>query len=156
MALSLEAINKVAQRARVDAQAKVGIANALRSFFKHANDVLKNPDLQIVQFVCSNSADVVIADAACKVYCLAFTKPAASTTNAWFKGSDHATTTAAAADIASRLVGTGGGGRGYCLVWHDGLPHASGLTVNCHTTVSGNTKSNDADCAAGFAIIGAA
>lgn len=156
MALTLESINKVRERTRIDSAAKVGIANALRGFFKHANDVLKNPDLQLVTFQLANAADTVIANVACKLHFLALTKPAASTVNAWVKGSNHATTAAANGDIVVFLVGTSGGGRGYGLHFGDGLPLGTGLTLQSHTTVNGNTASQDADCAYGFAIVGAA
>lgn len=156
MALTLESINKVLQRARVDAQAKVAIATALRGFFKHANDVLKNPDLQFVPFQLANGADTVIADAACKLHFLAVVKPQASTTNAWFKGSNHATVAAANGDITLFLVGAGGGGKAYGLHFGDGLPLGTGLTIQSHTTVNGNTASAAADLAYGFAILGAA
>lgn len=155
MAISVEDINKVRQKCRIDSLAKIGPAQILRALFKHFNDALRNPDLQFVPFVCSNSADAVIADAACKLYFLVAIKPAASTTNAWLKGSNHATTAAAAGDVAIPLIGTGGGGKAQTLAFPDGLPLGTGFTVNCHTTVNGNTKSQDADCATGFAIIGA-
>ena len=64
--------------------------------------------------------------------------------------------TAAAADIAAFLVGTSGGGREYVMIFHDGLSLATGLTMGCHTTVNGNTKSASADAATGFVIVGAA
>jgi len=153
MALSLEGINLVKRRARADTRS-VGVAEALRSFFKHMEN-LGNPDLQLVAISGLDSADKVVADAACKLYALYFKKPTASTTDAWFKGSNHATVAAANGDFTAYLRGTSGGGRSYCTVFHDGLPLGTGLTVGSHTTVNGNTKSAAADAPTGFAIIGA-
>lgn len=154
MALSLGDINAVMRRARGDSR-KVGVAEALRSLVQHMHNI-GNPDLQLVEFSGLASADKVIADAACKVYAIFIAKPTASTVNAWLKGSDHATVAAAAGDFSARLVGTSGGGRQYCPIFHDGLPMGTGFTMGCHTTVNGNTKSQAADAATGFVIIGAA
>lgn len=156
MALTLEDSNKVRQKCRIDSLSKVGPAQILRALFKHFNDALRNPDLQFVPFVCANAADVVIADVACTLYFLVAIKPAASTTNAWIKGSNHATVAAAAGDVVIPMIGAGGGGKAQTLAFPDGLPLGTGLTINSHTSVNGNTKSQDADCATGFAIIGAA
>lgn len=153
MAIALEGINLVKRRARADTRS-VGVAESLRSLFKHMEN-LGNPDLQLVAISGLDAADKVVADAACKLYALYLKKPTASTTNAWVKGSNHATVAAANGDIVVFLVGTSGGGRSYMPVFHDGLPLATGLTIGSHTTVNGNTKSAAADCATGFAIIGA-
>jgi hypothetical protein len=154
MSLSLEGILPVKQKANLESR-KAGPAMGLRSLWLYM-DTLQNPNLQIVFYSGLGAADKVIADVACKLYALFSVKPTASTTSSWLKGSDHATVAAANGDIVQKMVGTGGGGRSYCLVWHDGLPLATGLTLGAHTTVSGNTKSNAADAPTGFAIIGAA
>jgi hypothetical protein len=153
MALSLEGILVVKQKSRFDSR-KAGVTESLRALWAYM-DYLSNPDLQLVAFSGLETADVVIADAACKVHAIYMKKPAASTTNAWFKGSNHASAAAANGDFATFLVGTGGGGREYCPIYADGLPMGTGFTVGCHTTVNGNTKSNAADAATGFVIIGA-
>jgi len=153
MALALTDINTVRQKTRAEARS-VGAHEALRSLWKHMQS-LGNPDLQLVEFAGLGSADKVVADAACKLYALYVAKPKGSTTDSWLKGSNHATTAAANGDIVAYLRGTAGGGRSYCLVFHDGLPLGTGLTVGAHTTVNGNTKSNVADAGTGFAIIGA-
>lgn len=155
MALTLEDIRKVKEKCRLDSFSKIGPVNILRGLFKHMNDVLKNPDLQFVPFALANAADTVIADAAGKLYALVAIKPAASTTNAWIKGSNHATVAAAAGDVVIPMIGTGGGGKAQMLCFPDGLPLGTGLTIQSHTAVNGNTASADADCSTGFAIIGA-
>lgn len=153
MALTLQGINLVKDQARGESR-KVGPNESLRSLWKHMQQ-LGNPDLQIVFFSGLNAADKVIADVPCKLYAILMVKPTASTVDAWLKGSDHATVAAANGDYVTKLVGTSGGGRSYCAVFHDGLPLATGLTLGCHTTVNGNTKSAAADAATGFAIVGA-
>lgn len=153
MALTLVDPVQVKDQARVEGRS-AGVAAALRSLFIYQNQI-KNPDLAIVFFSLLNSADKVIADVGCKLYGLYMLKPTASTTDAWLKGSNHATVAAANGDIVVYLRGTSGGGRSYCPVWHDGLPLGTGLTLGSHTTVNGNTKSNVADAPTGFAIIGA-
>lgn len=154
MALSLEDINKVVRRTRYDTR-KPGVAEALRSLFKHMQ-ALGNPDLQLKVYDQTSNSDTVIADVACKLYALYIKKPSGSTTDAWLKGSNHATVAAANGDIVVYLQGTGGGGREYCPVFHDGLLLSTGLTIASHTTVNGSTDSADADSPNGFAIIGAA
>lgn len=154
MALSLGDINQVKEQARGEAR-KPGVSAALRSLFTYMQQI-GNPDLQIVFFSGLNAADKVIADVGCKLYALFMLKPTASTTDAWLKGSNHATTAAANGDVVAYLRGTSGGGRSYCPCFHDGLPLATGLTLGSHTTVNGNTKSAAADAPTGFAIIGAA
>jgi len=154
MALTLENINLVKQRTRWETR-KPGAMEALRSLWKHA-EKLRNPDLQLVALDYTGAADQVIADVACKLFALYLRKPAASTTDAWIKLSDHATVAAANGDVVAKMVGTGGGGQEHCLVWQDGLQMATGLTTASHTTVNGNTDSATADSCVGFAIIGAA
>jgi hypothetical protein len=153
MALSLENVNAVMQKVRMEAR-KPGVAEAIRSLKAHLQQ-LSNPDLQLVPITGLRSADLVVADVACKLYAVFLQKPAASTTNAWFKGSNHASTAAANGELVIFLQGTGGGGRQYCPVFHDGLLFGTGLTVAAHTTNNGNTDSNIADAPTGFAIIGA-
>ena len=153
MALTLENINLVKQKTYPDSRWP-GVAENLRALWAHMQQ-LRNVDLKIGMFSGLNSADVVISDSACKVFAIFMKKPTASTTNAWFKGSNHATVAAADGDFATFLVGSSGGGREYCVVYSDGLPMGTGFTVGCHTTVNGNTKSNAADAATGFVIVGA-
>jgi hypothetical protein len=154
MALSLERINDVKQRCRMDTR-KPGVTEALRSLWKHMEQ-LGNPDLQFVALDYTGNADQVIADVACKLYALYLAKPAASTVAAWVKVSDHATVAAASGDVVVPLVGTGGGGQTHCVVFQDGLKLATGATTASHTAVDGNTDSQDADSCSGFAIVGAA
>ena len=155
MALTLEGINAVRRRCYAEAK-DPATKRALDMLFEVLNDQHRNPDLKIAFFSALTTTDKVISDAACKVFAIFGKKPAASTTDAWLKGSDHASAAAAAADVSVKFVGTGGGGKEHCVTFPNGLPFATGLTMGCHTTNSGNTKSNTADDVVGFAIVGAA
>lgn len=153
MALTLTD-NRTARELARDESRKPGVAAALRSLWRYMEQ-LGNPDLQLVAYSGLGAADKVIADVPCKLYAIFIQKPTASVTDAWIKGSDHATVAAANGDFVAKLVGTAGGGRQYCPCFHDGLKLGTGLTLGCHTTVNGNTKSAAADAATGFAIVGA-
>lgn len=150
---TLEDANIVKQKTFSESRS-VGVAEALRSLWKHMQN-LKNPDLYIEFFSGLDSADQVISDAACKLYALYAKKPAASTTTAFLKGSDHGSAMQAGASLVIPFNGTGGGGQNHCLVFHDGLQLGTGLTMGSATTGNGTTKSNSADAPTGFAIIGA-
>ena len=151
---TLEGIHAVVRRTRMESRRSPGVTEALRSFFKHMQSK-GNPDLYFEAFSGLETADQVISDSPCKLYVLFVHKPAASTVNSWFKGSDHASAAAAAGDVSVFLVGTAGGNRQYAIVFHDGLPLANGLTLGAHTAVGGSSKSLVADAPTGFAIIGA-
>lgn len=153
MALTLGDINQVFRKARADARG-VGPAEAMRSLSKHMQQ-LGNPDLLLVEFGALGTADKVFSDSACKLFALYGKKPTASTTDAWLKVSNHATVAAANGDVVVYFRGTSGGGKQYCVVFHDGLPLGTGATAGCHTAVNGNTKSAAADAVTGYAIVGA-
>jgi len=156
MALALIAAS-IVKRKGLGQTRTAGVEQMLRTFFQDVlNDQLKNQDLYYEAFSGLQTADQVIADAACKLYVLFGKKPAASTVDAWLKGSDHATVAAANGDVVAKYLGAGGGGREHVLVFPNGLSLATGLTLGCHTTVNGNSKSLVADAVTGFAIIGAA
>ncbi len=154
MALSLTDPLTAIKKARGSARS-AATANAIRAL-KENLDNLGNIDIQFKAYSGLETADVVIADVGCTLLALFGKKPAASTTNAWLKGSNHATVAAANGDVVVYFAGTSGGGREYCPLFNDGLILATGLTLGCHTTVNGNTKSAAADAVTGFAIIGPA
>lgn len=111
-----------------------------------------NPDLEIVEFDNLTDTDVVIADAACKVYAIVLTKE--SDTAAFFKGSDHAS---AASDTAAEIVQEMNADKDeLVLAYPDGWAQGTGFTVHSDTTADGGTTSAAGDGAKGFAIIGGA
>lgn len=154
MALTVEAAGLVLQRCFADLKGR-HIGQQMKALKDHIN-ALGNPDLQFVPISGLETADKVVADVACKVYAIYIRKPTGSTTDAWFKGSDHATVAAANGDIVTKLIGTSGGGAEHLLGFLSGLRLGTGLTVGAHTTVNGNTKSAVADAPVGWAIVGVA
>jgi hypothetical protein len=154
MALTLSALELALRKMMPEAK-KAGTQSVARAVKDYLNQI-GNPDVKFLAFSGLETADAVISDSACRVYCIFGKKPAASTTNAWLKGSDHATVAAANGDFVAKYIGTSGGGREYLVFFADGLPFGTGLTLGCHTTVNGNTKSAAADAVTGFAIVGAA
>lgn len=111
-----------------------------------------NPDLQIVFFSGLSSGSTVIADAACKLVGLYVKKPTGSTTSAFVKGTDDEATASATAPAVSVELRTN---QEEFLVFPDGIPMASGLTLRADTTAAGSTGSVTADQPTGFAIIAA-
>jgi hypothetical protein len=159
MALSLADINTAVRKLRGSARG-AGTQEVSRALIAHFN-TLGNPDVQFVAYSGLQSADAVIANAACVLYCLFGKKPSGSTVDSWLKGSDHATVAAANGDIVAKFKGTDSnsaslGNREYLITFADGLVLGTGLTLGAHTTVNGNSKSLVADAPTGFAIIGAA
>lgn len=153
MALTLTDVLTAKETARAESR-KPGVAAAIRSLFIYLQQI-GNPDCLCVPFSGLDSADKVISDSPCKVYAVYAIKPSASTTSAWLKGSDHASAAAANGDFVMKMTGTGGGGRAYCPVFHDGLKMGTGFTLGSHTANNGSTKSAAADAPTGFAIVGA-
>ncbi len=150
---TLEDINLVKQKSRGDSR-KVGVAEALRSLWKHMQS-LGNPDLYIEFYSGVSAGEVVISDSACKMYAVYALKPSASTTTTFLKVSDHASALQAGASVVVPFVGTGGGGQAHCLVFHDGLKLATGCVVGSVTAGDGTTDGAAADVVSGFVIIGA-
>lgn len=101
------------------------------------------PDLQVVEFGTLTNTDVVIADAACKVYAIILHKTTATAT--FFKGTDSATTCATdgTQDISLRLAAI----QHTMLFTATGKAFANGLTLQGNTTGTGSTGSaaNGAD-----------
>ncbi|MET0742950.1 MAG: hypothetical protein ABWY78_06225 [Microvirga sp.] len=150
---TLEDVNIVKQKCRSESRS-VGVAEALRSLWKHMEN-MKNPDLYIEFFSGLSSGEQVISDSACKLYAVYAIKPSASTTTTFLKVADHATAVQAGAALVVPFVGTGGGGQNHCLVFHDGLKMATGVTIGSVTAGDGTTDGAAADVLSGFAIVGA-
>lgn len=153
MALSLEDAHLTFQRMFADSRG-VPAAEAIRCFKKVHAEHLKNVQLQFVAFSGFKNADVVVADAACKVYLIVAKKPSGSTTATWLKGSDHATVAAASGDLALRFAATDT--TTHTFFDPGGMSCGTGLTLGGHTSAAGNTKAETVDAVTGFAIIGAA
>lgn len=155
MALTTENALRVKQKAIAESR-KPAQQSLLRTLFSHLAQHGGNPELTFVAITGLDSGDVVVSDVACKLFALLAKKPAASTTDTWLKGSDHATAAAANGDIVLKFIGTGGGGQELATIFPDGMKFGTGLTVGGHTTVNGSTDANVADAVIGFAIVGKA
>lgn len=155
MSLTLETANLTKQRARAEVRSP-GASLALKALFMQLAQNRGNPGLQFTSISGLESADVVAADVACRLYCIYGKKPTASTVSSWLKASDHATTAATAPDWAAKFVGTGGGAQEHAFTFADGLQMATGVAIGAHTANNGNSKSLVADAPTGFAIVGAA
>lgn len=126
------------------------IALQLKAFKSFLSQQGGLPDLEFVPFAALSSTDVVIADAACKVYAIVTTK--ATATASWFKLTDHATTgsdTAPEIGTKHAYIGT------QIQLFPKGLAMANGVTLQGVTTADGGTGSST-DGMSGFVLIGAA
>lgn len=110
-----------------------------------------SPQLQVVEFPALSSTDVVIANAACKLYAVVLHKATATAT--FFKATDHATTcsTDGTQDISLRLAAI----QHTVLITASGKAFTNGITCQGSTTGTGATGSaaNGAD---GVFLIGSA
>lgn len=154
MAISLEDFQKAWQRTRISTQ-RVAVAEILRGLKAYLTENKGQPQLQVVYFALSNSADTVIADAACVLHALVYDKPNASTTAAWLQGSNHASAMQASEDFNIPLSASAKATKPIILTFPDGLPLSAGLVIISATTAAGGTRSATADCGTGFAILGA-
>ena len=154
MAQTLENALNVKKKALGDTRTAASQA-LLRTLFSYLAQHKPGVDLQFVAISGLDTADVVLSDVAGRLYCVLLRKPAASTTNAWAKISNHATTAAANGENTYFLVGTGGGGQEICECHPNGQIFTTGMTIGSHTANNGNTKSNIADAPVGFGIVGA-
>jgi len=123
-----------------------------RYFAQHG----QNPDLQFVP-IADLTADVVAADAACKVYGI-YLKKQATGTDSYYKVFDDAATDSSAEDAKIALPLLLSGER---QVWinPEGLPMAAGLVHGAFTAIggaAGTTASTSGDGPNGFVILGAA
>jgi hypothetical protein len=122
----------------------------LKTFFETLGQLKGNPDLAVVEFDELSDTDVVLADAAAKLYFVYLQKDTA--TASWSKITDHAST---ASDAASELRFKTARIGDECIAYPSGLALANGATAQGTTTADGGTGSAS-DGAKGFVIIGAA
>jgi hypothetical protein len=151
MALSLGDANLVKQRAFGETR-KAKIQLLLKTFFSYLVQHKGNIDLQLVNFSELVNTNVVIADSPCKLYAAFVSSKVGSSTAAFWKGTDNATTgSGTAPEVGIKIAGAAT----ELFVWPDGLSLAAGLTLLGHTTADGVTGSNAADRLFGYCIIGA-
>jgi len=154
MALTLASALSVRQKA-LEQTRNPDSQSLLRTFFSYWSQHKLNADAQFVAISGLNAADVVLADVAAKLYVLFLRKPSGSTTSAWIKVSDNATTAGTNGDMVLYFIGTGGANQELCVVFPKGNIFGTGITVGSHTANNGNTKSASADAPVGFGIVAA-
>jgi hypothetical protein len=121
------------------------------AFFSWINQQGGKPDLQVVEFEHGTDAAQVICGAAAKLMALVLHKT--TTTAAFAKISNHATDFSSAAVtvlVKQAAIQTD------VVFFPKGLSHATGITIESHTTCDGSTTSAGTDGAAGVALIAAA
>jgi hypothetical protein len=151
MAISVTNPILAKQKARGESR-KPHIQAGLKLLFAHLAQHGGNPDLQFVAIDTLDGTSSVIADAACKLRALYLKKPAGSTTSAFIKASDTAVTASATAPALSIELPTN---NEEILLFPNGLPFGTGITMLSNTTATDTTASAAADQASGFAIISA-
>jgi hypothetical protein len=150
MALSLVEILKAKRRA-LNYSVAPSIQGYLKWFFSYMSQFAGNPNLQIVEFAALSASEVVIANVACTLYALVLLKATATAT--YTKLTDSATTSSDA-DSEFRIK-QAGAGQTMALMFPNGVPFASGITMQGNTAPSTGVGSG-ANGGNGFAILGAA
>jgi len=121
--------------------------NAVKSYLVQQGG---NPKLLVVPFSILSDSETVISDVACKLYGVVLVKQGAATAT-FSKLTDSATTSS---DASSELrFWSNAVGQEQIATWAQGLPFASGITMQGNTTANGGTTSG-ANACLGFCIIG--
>lgn len=157
MALSNENANLVWQKAKIalDSLGAPGhIRDTVAALKAYLSQVKRNPDLTFVA-ISDLTADVVAADAACKVYGIVLKKQATAT-DAFYKLFDDAATDSSAEDavLGIRLVDSGDW---VVITYPRGLAMANGAVHGSFTAMAGaagTTASTTGDGPNGFLILG--
>jgi hypothetical protein len=157
MALSNENANLVWQKVNIALDslgAKGEVRDAFRALKAHLSQVKRNPDLTFVA-ISDLTADVVAADAACKIYGV-FLKKQATATDAFYKIFNDAATDSSAED-AVVAVGLLVSGDQVVLQYPNGLDMTAGAVHGSYTAMAGaagTTASTTGDGPNGFVILG--
>jgi hypothetical protein len=151
MALSTQDIVLAKRRFFHAAAIDAGVYNLCIAFFSWLAQQGGHPDLQVKEFGPLTGTDVVIADVPCKVYAIVMAKLTA--TAAFFKASDHATTSSSTApefELKQSAIEVD------VIFFPKGWPMANGFTISSDTTSDGNTTTAAGDGATGVVLYGAA
>lgn len=160
MALSLEAGNKVWQKAKnalTAVNANPANQQALADLKAYVSQQKRNPDLQFIPFSAeqiTTDTGMQAADVACTLYAIfAKGRRTTGTTSSFFAvhaaATNGATTTTILTERFKAL------GQGFSFVSGEGVAVETALTLSAATAVGGATESTTADACDGFAIVGA-
>lgn len=155
MALSTQNANLVWQEVKIFlANADPAVVNQFRALKAHLAQVKGNPELDFTA-ISDLTADVVVADAACKVYGV-YLKKQATGTDAFYKIFDDAATDSSAED-AVLAVGLTTSGDKAVVIYPDGFNLAAGCVHGSYTAMAGaagTTASTTGDGPNGFILVG--
>lgn len=157
MALSTETQNLVWQKAKVACDAlgiKPAAYDQLRRLKEHLQGKYGNINLQFVA-ISNLTADVVAADAACKVYAVVLKKRNTSTA-AYYKAFNDAATDSSAED-ALLTIGLTAAQEQAVFISNDGKAFSAGVahgSFTAATGAAGTTASTSGDGPDGFVILG--
>lgn len=159
MALALEGANAVWNRVKIALANRNSASHlVLRALKTYLATQAKNPKLQFVFVDGSinasdggNTADQVLANAACTLYAVYGHKVGATETI--LKLTNHATTAATNGTQDGAIAATASGD--FLQIYPDGRALSAGLTVTEDTTRTGSTLTLAANRIDGFVIIGA-
>ena len=157
MALSLEAANLVAQKAKLSAPRAAKVQLGIKGILSYIAQHKGSPNLQFVNFTQLTSGSTVIADAACKLYAFFVSRPSSSTLSAFVKLTDHASAAQHAGDQDFTFKVPASAVQNELYVWPDGFSLSNGLTITSDSSAS--TSSVDATTTSrpsGWAIVGGA
>lgn len=158
MAISTQNANLVRQKTFM-INRNPGVFYALKALFLHLAANKSNPDLQLVNIDggatasdSGNTANQVVANAACTLYCVYLKKTGA--TGTWFKLTDNATTatTNGGADLSQKVTTAN---EEVLFLYPTGHAMANGITYTEDTTATGSTLNVLANRIDGFVILGA-
>jgi hypothetical protein len=157
MALTLEAANLVAQKAKLSnpraAKVQLGIKNLLSYISQHKG----SPNLQFVNFTQLTSASTVIADAACKVYGVFVSRPSTSTQSGYLKLTDDETTATASGPNFAQFKVPAAVTVNDLYTWPDGFSLAAGLAITFDVdATTAAVESTTVSRASGWVILGGA
>ena len=157
MALSLEAANLVAQKAKLSApraaKVQLGIKHILSYIAQHKG----SPNLQFVNFTQLTSGSTVIADVACKLYAFFVTRPSSSTLSAFVKLTNDETTAQHAGDQDFTFLAPAAVVVNDLYTWPDGFSLSAGLAITSDTTASSTSvDATTTSRPSGWAIVGGA
>lgn len=157
MAISVEDANKVWQKAQItlDSLGFSGdVRDQVRALKAYLSQAKNNPQLEFIP-IADLTADVVEADAACKLYAIVVKKQATAT-DAFLVAFNDATDDSTAGD-AMQCIGLITSGEEGAYFNGNGFDLAAGLVIGSYTALigsNGTTATTSGDGPDGFAIIG--
>jgi hypothetical protein len=155
MALSLEAANLVAQKAKLSNPRAAKIQLAIKNLLSYISQHKGSPNLQFVNFTQLTSASTVIADAACKLYAIYVSRPSSSTQSGYLKLTDDETTASNSGPDAFQFKVPSGVTYNELYTWPDGFTLANGLAATFDVSATtAAVESTTVSRVSGWAIVG--